>query len=103
MRIREHAIIPATLAAGTVTLKSFSSCLKNKLILIHAEKTRITGWSRRTLAKLLIRMARQVSYSCLSLIKSRDCEAGEGRNRRAFVKDEVEIECQENQETDTIN
>lgn len=57
----EHAVIPATLAAGVVTLKS-RSCLRNKLILIHAEKTRITGWSRRILAKLLIRIARRVSY-----------------------------------------
>jgi len=76
---REHAVIPATLAASVVTLKS-RSCLRNKLILIHAEKTRITGWSR-TLAKLLIRMAWQVLYSCLSLIKSRDCEAGEASER----------------------
>lgn len=57
----EHAVIPETLAASVVTLKS-RSCLRNKLILIHAEKTRITGWSRRTLAKLLIRIARLVSY-----------------------------------------
>lgn len=80
-----------------VTLKS-RSCLRYKLILIHAEKTRITGWFRRTLAKLLIRMAWQVSYSCVSLIKSSDYEAGKARNERVSVKDEIEIECRENQE-----
>lgn len=97
-----HAVIPATLAVGVVVLKS-RSCLRNKLILIHAEKTHITGWSRRTLAKLLIRMAWQVPCSCLFLIKSRDREAGEARNGQASVKDEMEIEHRENQETDMIN
>jgi hypothetical protein len=91
------------LAAGVATLKS-RSCLRNKLILIHAEKTRITGWSRRILAKLLIRMAWQVSYSCVSLIKSRDCEGRWSEERAGRpLKDEMEIECRENRETNMIN
>lgn len=48
-------------------------------------------------------MAWQVSYSCLFLIKSRNREAGEARNEQASVKDEMEIERRENQETDMIN
>lgn len=86
---REHAVISATLAAGVVTLKS-RSCLRDKLILIHAERTRITGCFRRTLVKLT--PDPDGTASCISLIKNHDYEAGEARNKRMSVKDEMEIE-----------
>jgi len=45
------------------------------------------------LAKLLIRMAWQVSYSCIFLIRSRDeedYEARETKNFQTFVENEIE-------------